>query len=46
MTVIKTGEYLAPEVEVVELQFRESVLFNASIIDSITDSEENPVVGW
>ena len=42
MMKVKKGEYLAPEVEVVEVQFQKNVLLNASI----TDSGENTEVGW
>lgn len=42
MKEFEKGEYLAPEVEVVEINVRGNVLLNGSIEDSI----ENPVIGW
>lgn len=42
MKEFESGEYLAPETEVVELDLRGNVMLNGSIEDSI----ENPVIGW
>ncbi len=44
MKICKKGEYLAPEAEVVNLMFKGNVLLNTS--GDITDSTENPTVGW